>query len=410
MASIAARAGRGLSGAYPALGYPTFRVYWGGTLVSLTGMWMQSLAQGWLVFDLTDSPLMLGLVGAFWAAPNIALSLVGGVVADRVDRRRLLVATRSVGVAVSLSVGLLVATGLIQVWHVFVASTVMGTVAAFDMPATQALVPALVHPRHLMNAIALNSAAFSGTRIIGPSLAGVLVDRVGVAGCYFVASLSTLVMVVALATLAVPRLKGGARGGLAAQARDGLAYVRRDELRVGLLGMQLVNSLFGMAYPTMLPIFARDVLLAGARGYGSLMAASGLGSLVGTLTVATFGQRLRPGWLTLGCSATFGLALVAFASSRSLETSLLLLAVAGLANAVYGTLINTLLQSSLDEAYRGRAMSVFTLAMNTMPLAGLQAGLLATAFGAPLALTANGVVVVVSTAVAAALVPRLRRA
>jgi len=406
---VLARAGRGLAGTYPALGYPAYRLYWGSSVVSLTGMWMQALAQGWLVLSLTDSPLMLGLVGAVWAVPNLALSLIGGVVADRMDRRRLLMVTRSVGVVTSLAIAALVATGLIQVWHVFAASVVMGGVSAFDMPSSQALVPSLVHPRHLMNAIALLSAAFNGTRVVGPSLAGVFVAEFGVAWCYLISGLGALTTVAALAAIQLPPIAAGKRGDLWSHVREGLTYVRRDDMRMTLLGMMLVNSLFGMAYPAMMPVFARDVLGAGPEGYGGLMAASGFGSLVGTLAVASFGSLPRMGPVAVGSSIAFGAALIAFASSQSFFLSLGLMALVGLANSVYGTLVSTILQSRLDEEFRGRAMSVVSLVMNTMPLAGLQAGALATAFSAPLSLAFNGAVVGVAGVAAAVFVPRLRQ-
>ncbi len=409
MVYVLARAGRGLAGAYPALGYPEYRLYWGSSVVSLTGMWMQNLAQGWLVLNLTDSPFMLGLVGAFWVTPSLALSLLGGVVADRIDRRRLLIATRTASAVISFAIAALVATGLIEVWHVFAAAALMGAVSAFDMPSSQALVPSLVQPRHLMSAIALISAAFSGTRIVGPSLAGVLVAEFGVAGCYFLAGLGTLTTVAALFAIRVPNLAASRGGGVWTQVREGLSYVRQDELRVTLLAMMLVNSLFGMAYPAMMPVFARDVLGTGAEGYGALMAASGFGSLIGTLAVATFGNVGRQGWIAVGASGAFSAMLVAFALSQSLPLSLILMALMGLFNSVYGTLLSTILQSRLDEEYRGRAMSVFSLAMNTMPLAGLQAGALATLFGAPAALVFNGAVVGVASAVVALFVPRIRR-
>ena len=399
---------RGLLDTYPALGSSPFRLYWGGQVFSLTGLWMQNLAQGWLVLELTNSPLLLGLVGAFWAAPNILLSLVGGAIADRVDRRRLLVVTRSAGIVASLVLASLVATGLVQVWHVFAIALLMGTVSAFDMPASQALVPSLVKPAHLMNAIALLSVAFSGTRIVGPSIAGVLVAEFGVAGCYLIAAVLAVPVVGALARIPSAAASGAAKLGILGEVASGLAYIRRDQLKVTLLAMILVNSLFGMAYPLMMPVVARDVLGAGATGYGALMAASGVGSLIGTLGVATFSTIRNRGMVAIGGCIAFGITLIAFGFSTSLPLSLFLLALVGLANSLYGTLISTLLQQSLDDEYRGRVMGVFSLAMNTMALAGLQAGALASAFGVSVALAFNGGVVIVAGILAAALSPRLR--
>lgn len=402
------RVNRGFLDTYPALGNAPFRLYWGGQAISLTGLWMQNLAQGWLILELTDSALMLGLVGAFWAAPNILLSLVGGVIADRVDRRRLLLFTRSAGIAASLTLASLIASGRVEVWHVFAIALVMGSVSAFDMPASQALVPSLVKPAHLMNAIALLSVAFNGTRIVGPSIAGVLVAEFGVAGCYFLAAILTVPVVGALGMIPSPPPSKAVRHGMLRDVASGLAYIRADGLRVTLLGLILVNSLFGMAYPAMMPVVARDVLGAGATGYGALMAASGVGSLIGTLGVATFSGLPRPGLVAVGGSLAFGTTLIAFGFSTSLPLSLFLLALVGLANSIYGTLISTLLQQSIDDEYRGRVMGVFMLLANTMAFAGLQAGALTTAFGVSVALAFNGGVVLLAGVLILALVPRIR--
>jgi MFS family permease len=410
LATTFERAGRAAVSAYPALQSRNFRIYWAGMLVSLTGFWMQNLAQGWLVLELTDSPMMLGLVGAFFALPNLLLSLVGGVYADRLDRRRLLLVTRGVGALVSLSTAGLIATGLIQVWHVFAFAAVMGTVSAFDMPTSQALVPALVGPRNLVSGIALVSAAFNGTRIIGPSIAGIFVARFGIAGCYLIAAGATVVMLFALLMLRLPpTVPGASAGRMLDRVREGLDYVRRDDLRIAILGLILVNSLFGMSYPTLMPVFAKS-LGGGSEAYGLLMAASGLGSLVGTLIVASLGGVRHIGRIILTSSTLFGLLLVAFSASPTLPIAAGLLAAVGLANATYSTLASTLLQARLDEAYRGRVMSVFTLAMSTMPLAGLQAGAIADSFGAPLAIAVNGAIVAAAGVLIAFFAPKLRRA
>lgn len=407
--TLLGRASRGVVDVYPALGHRAFVLYWTGTLISLTGFWMQVLAQNWLVLMLTGSPLMLGLVGAVWAAPNLALSLVGGALADRVDRRRLLVATRTFGAVAALTIAALVFTGVIQVWHVFLIAGLMGVVSAFDMPTSQALVPSLVGTKHLASAIALISAAFNGTRIVGPSVAGVMVATVGIGGCYLVSGVAALSMVGALLVIRAPSHSVGRSSGLFRHVREGLGYVQADDVKVTLLGLLLLSSLFGMAYPTMLPLFARDVFGAGPEGYGALMTATGVGSLGGTLVVATFTVVRGSGRLVIGALIAFGVTLVAFASSQSFVLSLALMAVVGLANAVFSTLATTLLQGRLDDEYRGRVMSVFSLVMSAMPLAGLQAGAIASAFGAPTALAVNGLVVAIGGGLVALFVPSIRR-
>jgi predicted MFS family arabinose efflux permease len=238
----------------------------------------------------------------------------------------------------------------------------------------------------------------------------VLVAEFGVAGCYLLAALSTMPVVGALTRIPSPPPSRAIRKGMLSEVASGLAYIRADQMCVTLLAMLLVNSLFGMAYPAMMPVVARDVLGAGAAGYGALMAASGVGSLIGTLGVATFSRIRRPGLIAVGGSLAFGVTLIAFGFSTSLPLSLLLLALVGLAGSIYSTLISTMLQQSLDDDYRGRVMGVFSLVMNTMAFAGLQAGAVASAFGVSTALALNGVVVIAAGVFVLAFVPRIRSA
>ncbi len=410
MTETAVRADRGITATYPALASPPYRIYLGSTVFSLTGMWMFSLAQGWLVLSLTNSALMLGLVGAFWAVPNLLLSLIGGVVADRMDRRRLLLVTRTASLVLTACLAYLIFSGQVQVWHVFAFALLQGGVAAFDMPTTQALVPTLVRPPAIGSAIALMSATFNATRVIGPSLAGVLVAEIGIAGCYGIAAVSGIPVLGALLHIRPVTSVVRRTDPVLESIRGGFEYLRHDRMRISILGMFLVNSLFGMAYPTLMPVVARDVLQSGPEGLGVIMAASGLGSLVGTMVVATFSDMRRKGLAAMSCSVLFGVALIVFGQMDSLVAAAALMVVVGVFNAAYGVLLSTILQTDLDDRYRGRVMSIFTLVVNTMPLAGLQAGALASVFGAPLALGFNGAVVAVAGAIALARAPWLRRA
>ena len=410
MATALRRAGTFLVTVYPALSHSSYRVYWGSTLFSLTGMWMFSMAQGWLVLSLTNSALMLGLVGACFALPNLLLSLVGGAIADRIDRRRLLFVTRVLSLLVLAALAGLIAIGRIEVWHVFAFTALQGCIAAFDMPTTQAMVPTLVRPAAITSAIALVSASFNGTRIIGPSIAGVLVAEIGIAGCYAIGAISSVPVLIALATIRPVTDYQRATDPFLASIKRGFAYVRRDRLRVTILGLFLVNSLFGMAYAAMMPVFARDVLAAGPQAFGALMASSGAGSLVGTMLVATLASYPRKGLAALVCAIGFGLALIAFAFSPDLTVALILMATVALFNSTYSTLLSTILQTDLDDQYRGRVMSIFTLIMNMMPLSGLLAGALATGVGAPVAIAFTGAVVAVVGAIAFVRAPWLRQA
>jgi predicted MFS family arabinose efflux permease len=322
----------------------------------------------------------------------------------------LLLVTRGASLILTAGLAYLIWSGRVQVWHVFAFATIQGSIAAFDMPTTQALVPTLVRPAAIGSAIALMAASFNGTRIIGPSIAGVLVAQIGIAGCYAIAAATAIPVLGALLTIRPLTSVTRYGGPVLDSIREGFEYIRHDRLRVTVLGMFLVNSLFGMAYATLMPVVARDVLRAGPEGFGLIMGASGFGSLVGAMTVATLPGLRRKGLAALVCSVLFGLALIAFSQADTLNLALILMAVVGLFNSAYAVLLSTILQTDLDDRYRGRVMSIFTLVVNTMPLAGLQAGAVASAFGAPLALGLSGAVVAVAGAIALVRAPWLRRA
>ena len=327
------------------------------------------------------------------------LTPFGGVFADRIDRRTLMLITQPSAMLFVLVMAILVSTGVVQFWHVLVLSALSGVVMAFDMPARQALVPSLVPREDLMNSIALYNSAFSGTRIWGPTLAGLLILPIGLGGCFYVATAGYAGIIVCLLFLNVPAMAATARqSSVRRNLVDGFSYMRG--IRTILLVMILVAvfSLFATAHRALMPIFAEDVLGAGAAGLGWLMGASGVGALIAGLWVASLREFSHKGWLLLGSSVARGAFLTWFALSKSLYLSLTAVFFAGMAESVNMTMMNTTLQLLSSDEMRGRVMGAFALTSSAMmPLASLQGGALADAIGAPYAISLGGLICILSS-------------
>jgi MFS family permease len=400
---------------FSALRHRNFRLYWFGMLVAIIGYQIQMLAVGWLVYQLTNSPAMLGAVSLTQAIPTIGLTLFGGVVADRMDRRRLLLATQTINGLLLFVLATLVATGTVQLWHIFAVAFGLGVVNAFDQPARLALVPHLVPREDLMNAIAMGSVIWQSARIVGPSIAGLLIAASGIAACFYVTAFGFLVMVAAVWAVRVPPVTPPADGRSAFQnLREGVAYVVKTPIFSTLIALTFFNSIFGMSYWSMMPVFARDLLDVGSRGYGFLAGASGVGALLGTLIVASLGNTRKKGWLMLGGAAAFGSFVFLFAISRVYPISLSLIFFMGAVNSIYMTTVNTLLQSLVPDALRGRVMSIYSLTYSLVPFGAFLAGGIAGTFadeaaGASFAVALGGLMVVLAAAFVAAFVPRVRR-
>ncbi|MDR7484832.1 MAG: MFS transporter [Armatimonadota bacterium] len=379
----------GLSSAqtFSALRHPFYRRFWWGGLVSLTGSWIQITAQQWLVYDLTGSALMLGTVTFANTVPTMLLTLFGGAVADRSEKRHLLIGTQSVFMAVSVVLALLTLAGRIAVWHILVLSAVSGMAAALDMPSRQSLIPHLVGREDLANAIALNSAVFNGSRIIGPAVAGLIIEHLGPRGgpgwSFAINAASYLAVIAALATIAVDsRPAGGERQPVLQEVRDGVAFALGHSTLRGLLGLLAVAGTFGISFTVLMPVFARDVLHVAARGFGMLLTASGIGATIGVLALAT-ARPARPIGVVAGTFAGFVALLAAFAASPAYPLSLLLMVgVSGMMTSFLSA-TNTVIQGIVPDALRGRVMSLYVLAsFGTAPLGGLLMGSLASLLGA----------------------------
>ena len=380
---------------FAGLRHRNYRYYWLGQLSSVLALNMELAAQAWLVFLLTDSPLMLGVAGIAYAVPRVSLVLVGGAIADRADKRRIMVLTQSLLALAYLVLGLLVLTERIAFWHVLVFAFNSGLLRSFDRPSRYALLPEMVPREEIANAVALGSSVWQACRLVGPGLAGLLIHWFGVGHTFIACFVSSAVAVALWAFIRTRPIVGQPQGGMWRNILAGLDFVRRNQLFYSLLGLTCFNSVFGMSFVILMPVFARDILLVDSRGFGLLQSSSGVGALLGTLTVAYLAQAGRRGWQVLVGAATFGTLLMLFAYSSSFPLSLGLIFFLGLFNQIYLTSINTILQLNLPNELRGRVLGLFGLTWDLMPLGGAVAGAVAEYAGAPVAVALGGFLVAV---------------
>ena len=387
--SIVARDDRSLPEGLRAFGHRDYRVYWFTQLVSLTGTWVQSLAQSWLVLTLTNSPAALGLIGVCQFGPTLILGLPAGVLVDRLPKRRLLMATQIATAAISGVLALLVAADRVELWQIYVAAIALGIVSAVDMPARQAFVVDLVGEDDLMNAIALNSALFNTTRVAGPALAGLLLAAFGPAICFILNAVSYIPVIVGLGVMRTqgwPKL-GGEAGSHAERLREGLAYVRTSpavRLPIILAGLM---AIFGMNFGVWAPLLARDALQIGASGFGLLMSSLGVGSLAGALMLAFTGRRPSPR-VMLGMALLFGALEIAMGvvAGLGLTAVLAMVLMAGIGFAMSTTmaLANTIVQTNSPDWLRGRVMSIYlTVFAGSTPIGAALAGINERPLGRP---------------------------
>lgn len=385
-----------------------FRMYWIGSFVSNFGTWMQSVAQGWLVYELTGSTFMLGAVGFAQSIPFLFLAVFGGVLADRFERRRLLVWTQTALMLLAFLLAYLTLVGTVTVWHVLAIALANGVVNAFNVPVRQSIISDLVGRKDLANAIAMNSSQVQLSRFLGPALAGGMLALTSPGWCFFLNAVSFLAVIWTLLVMDVPPLPPRAPQSALRSVLEGLGYVKRKPTISALLFMAAVPSLFALPYNQMLPAFAESVLQAGPSGLGLLQSAAGLGALVGALTVASLAGR-RSGTLMLGAVVILGCGLMAFSSSRVLALSLPMLFVTGFASMTYNTLNQSFLQRLVDDEMRGRVLSLLTMTMfGLQPFGSMEVGTVATFVGPQLALGFGGFVCVIVAAVALVRWPTLR--
>jgi MFS family permease len=377
-----------------ALRYRNFRLFFMGQGISLIGTWMQQIALSWLVYRMTGSAFLLGIVGFCAQIPAFLLSPLAGVLADRVRKQRLLMCTQTMAMLQAFALAVLVLTGSIRIWHIIAASIFIGMVNAFDIPTRHSFYVEMIEKKEdLANAIALNSSMFNGARLIGPAIAGALIAVLGEGLCFLINAISYLAVLWALAIMRLkPTGKATRRRPVLHELREGFSYaIGFKPIRI-LLMMLALLSLAGMPYTVLMPVFAGKVLNGGVHTYGFLMTASGVGAFVSAVFLASRKTVLGLGRIIAIASTLFGIALITFSLSRNILLSLIILCIAGFAAITQVAACNTILQTITDDDKRGRVMSFYTMSfMGMAPFGSLLAGFLAGHMGAPNTVLLGGI-------------------
>jgi len=387
-----------------------FRIYWMGMFVSLIGTSMQFVAQSWLVFQLTNSAFLLGVVGFLGAIPIFLFSLFGGVLADRVNKRNILIFTQIVFMFLAFLLATLTQFKLINPAQIMFIALLNGVIMAFDAPARQSIIVELVGKEHLFNAITLNSVAFNSSRIIGPAIAGVLISVIGMSGCFYLNGVSFLAVIAALFWIKQGRGLIQNNNSAFKDIKEGLVFIRSHRSILGLVSMVAVMSLFGISYVILMPVFASDVLHVGVRGLGVLMSSIGLGALIGSLILARLGDFKYKGKFLIWSVFLFSLLLINFSLSKNYIWSVVSLISLGGISIPTTAVINTLLQVKVPDEFRGRVMSLFmTTFAGIVPFGSLISGSLAQTLGVSVALFLCGLTCLILFALINLLFPELRR-
>jgi MFS family permease len=373
---------------FRALRYRNYRLFFWGQLVSLSGTWMQQTAMSWFVYQITNSKFLLGLVAAVGSAPMVLSSVWGGALADLYSKRSILVATQSAQMVCAFVLATGVWLGFASPLFIIIVAALNGIAMGFDMPARQAFTVEMTSREDLLNAISLNSSIVNGARVVGPSIAGLVIGAVGVAMCFFLNGLSFIAVIAGLLMMRLPRFERTIEIASAGEhAWEGIVYSIKHQRVRTILFLFLAIGIFGWSYTVLMPAFARDILGRGANGYGVLMSASGTGAFIGALVVATYGHLFVPRRLALGGVWLFAASLFALALTRNFYPALVFLFSAGFGMLLFFSTSNTLLQTIVPDEMRGRVMGVWSLVFGAMiPLGSLEAGTVAHWFGTPFAL------------------------
>jgi len=385
------------TGVFRALSYPDYFWFWSSYFVSNVGSWMQSVAQGWLLFELTSSPFYLGLFSSLRMVLLLSFFVLGGLMSDRWERRKVMLWIQVISVLTALGLAMLVSFKAIQVWHIFVLGAITSTTWAFEQPVRQALIPQLVKREDLVNALALNAVTWNGAGLLGPSLVGISVGTIGIDGCFYVNVISYLAVIGALMQMHVPPNRSyGPRATVLQSLFDGFGYVRREKVITTFLLVSAIFNIFGRSFITLLPVFAKEILRVGASGLGFIAAGPGLGTIFGSLSLASLGRVEARRSILITILLAFSLTLFAFAASVDFRVAFTCLVVVGALSTVFETLLNTSIQLRVVEAYRGRVMGFYGLTAGGLrELGGMQAGFLAEWSSAPFAIEAGAVILAV---------------
>lgn len=386
-----------LAKTFTSLSHRNYRYLWFGTVFMSAGQWIQQVTLGWIVYDLTGSSVLLGVLNGLRALPFLVASPIAGVFADRMDRRQLMLVCECFLALLTLLMGVLVASGKLAVWHLFTFTLLTGIAWAFVDPIRQSLVPVLVPKPDLMNAVALNSAAFNMTKVIGPSLGGLLIVAFGAAGNFFVQAIAYAMVLLIVYRMVVPATPGEARRtSPLANLKEGLSYVWSNPIVFALMTAALVPRVFAMPFQTLMPVFQKDVLQVGPEGLGMLLAAPGLGALLAGLALATLSSRIkRQGVFMLVSLVVLGFLMILFSWTTSFPLSLLTLVCQGVFQIFYMATTHTMIQLIVPDRLRGRVMSIYALDRGLMPVGSLFAGVCAHYVGAPVTVTLMGAIVIV---------------
>lgn len=379
----------------PAMDYPAYRAFWFGTMASVSGFQILSFSQFWLIHELTQSPMYLGYVGLASAIPSIVLNVFGGVLADKISRQKLIAVTQTVNAILILFLALLTATGIVEAWHVIILAFFTGAINAFDQPARQAIYPSLIDHKVMMNAVALNSVIWTGTSIIAPAVAGLIISLAGTAIAFGVAAVGFITMAIIVFSLHVPLSESSLRtsnNDLIA----GIRFVLKNNIFIFLIGMSFFISFFGMSYIPLMPVFTVEVLKVSASAQGILMGFGGVGSLLSTLVLARIGNFDRKGLLIVVGAFIFGGLITTFAlTSKEFESyslAIVLIFLIGVSFSVFWIPIMSSLQIMVPDHMRGRVMGVFGITWSIVPLGAIYVGSVAGFIGSP----SNGVPIAVA--------------
>lgn len=396
---------------FRAMQHRNFRLYFAGQLISMAGTWMQTVAQALLVYQLSHSELMLGVVGFAAAIPSLLVSPWGGVIVDRVSKRKLLVVTQSAAMVLAFILALLAFTGTVQVWHIVALAALLGVVNSFDGPGRQAFVVEMVGREDLPNAIAVNSMMFNGARVIGPAIGGVLYVALGAAGCFFLNGLSFLAVIACLLLMRLAPRERVVKGE--SPWRDllqGLRFVLAHREIFALLMLALIFSVFGISYFAILPAFADQILHIDEAGYGALNSMLGVGALSTAFFIARYGDRGQRGRWLIAANLAFPIGLLLFANNTSPTIAMVLALLLGIGFMFEFALINTLLQTSVPDNVRGRVMGLYTLTFfGFAPFGNLALGQWSEIKGMSFTISISALLTLILAACVILLVPKLRR-
>ena len=396
-------------GRLAAFRYRDFRLFWFSLFVSNIGTWMQMTATNWLLYQLTNSPMQLGLNGVFRAVPAIALGLISGTFADRYDRKRLLLWTQLILGALTLGLGVLDHVGHIQAWHIYLFTFISSSVGSFDGPARQALFPSLVPRTVLPNAVALNSLLWKGAALLGPTLGGIAISAMGTAGAFYANAASFLVVVAALIMMRAPSPTPEKERDFLRETREGFSYIISRPVILGMTVMEGFASVFGLDH-AMLTILASDVFRVGAHGFGFMQSSRGVGAVIGSSLFIAMGQRPEQGKILLVSAILYGVGFALFGLSPSFALALVLLAFVGATDTIWGAARGTIMQMATPERFRGRVMGVFQLSNRGLhPLGQTETGLVVPLLGAREATVMGGVIITIMTLLTAWRIPGIAK-